>query len=103
MYRLSDFNGRSLSVGYASDLDFNPDIERCHALMGWYNSGGRTSEVPSSALDTQRASRNCGRVPHVSNWRCGVYQIIGTDAPFPSCSGNQPRGVGLSEKKAHRD
>ncbi|GFS15991.1 replication protein A 70 kDa DNA-binding subunit [Elysia marginata] len=39
--RLSDFNGRSLSVSGSSQLIVNPDTKEAHVLRGWFESGGR--------------------------------------------------------------
>lgn len=39
--RLSDFNGRSLSVSGSSQLIVNPDSKEAHVLRGWFESGGR--------------------------------------------------------------
>ena len=39
--RVSDFNGRSLSVSGSSQLIVNPDTKEAHVLRGWFESGGR--------------------------------------------------------------
>lgn len=51
--RLSDFNHRSLSVGFQSEMEVDPDIPRCHALRGWYQDGGAQAELKTmSSMNT---------------------------------------------------
>mmetsp|Transcript_32940 Transcript_32940/g.45216 ORF Transcript_32940/g.45216 Transcript_32940/m.45216 type:complete len:313 (+) Transcript_32940:715-1653(+) len=40
--RVSDFNEKSLSSTFSSDLQLNPDIPECNELKQWYNSQGGT-------------------------------------------------------------
>jgi len=39
--KVSDFNGRSLSLFSSSMMQIDPDIEEAHALTGWYKNVGR--------------------------------------------------------------
>jgi len=45
--RVSDFGGVSLSTGFSSILQFNPDLPQTHELRGWYDSEGSTAETKS--------------------------------------------------------
>ncbi|KAI0479742.1 replication factor-A protein [Xylaria cf. heliscus] len=40
--KVSDFNGRSLSLLASGTMAVDPDIEEAHRLKGWYDSQGRT-------------------------------------------------------------
>ncbi|KAL7622995.1 Replication factor A protein 1 [Parahypoxylon ruwenzoriense] len=40
--RVSDFDGRSLSLLSSGTMSVDPDIEEAHRLKGWYDSQGRT-------------------------------------------------------------
>ncbi|VBB75142.1 Putative Replication factor-A protein [Podospora comata] len=42
--RVSDFNGRSLSLLSSGTMAIDPDIPEAHALKGWYDSTGRHSD-----------------------------------------------------------
>ncbi|KAK0745283.1 hypothetical protein B0T21DRAFT_381312 [Apiosordaria backusii] len=42
--RVSDFNGRSLSLLSSGTMAIDPDIPEAHALKGWYDSTGRHNE-----------------------------------------------------------
>lgn len=39
--RVNDFNGKSLSVGFSTNMSFDPDIPESHNLKGWFDSGGK--------------------------------------------------------------
>jgi replication factor A1 len=39
--KVSDFNGRSLSLFSSSMMQIDPDIEEAHTLNGWYKNIGR--------------------------------------------------------------
>ncbi|KAF4625804.1 hypothetical protein G7Y89_g12358 [Cudoniella acicularis] len=39
--KVSDFNGRSLSLLSSGSMNIDPDIEEAHKLKGWYDSQGR--------------------------------------------------------------
>ena len=39
--KVSEFNGRSLSMFSSSAMTVNPDIQEAHELKGWYDSQGR--------------------------------------------------------------
>ena len=39
--KVSDFNGRSLSLFSSSMMQIDPDIEEAHVLSGWYKNVGR--------------------------------------------------------------
>ena len=41
--KISDYNGRTMSVLVSSTLQINPDIPEAHALRGWYKQGGCSS------------------------------------------------------------
>lgn len=45
--RLSDFGGRSLSVGGSSLMMVNPDLKESHTLRGWYEREGRDMKFGS--------------------------------------------------------
>ncbi|GMM57170.1 replication factor A subunit protein [Maudiozyma humilis] len=45
--RVSDFGGKSLSMGFNSTLVPNPEIPEAFSLKGWYDTTGRTSNFTS--------------------------------------------------------
>jgi replication factor A1 len=40
--KVSDFNGKSLSLLSSGSMNFDPDIPEAHKLKGWYDSQGRS-------------------------------------------------------------
>lgn len=42
--KVSDFGGRSLSVGGVASLSVNPDVEGAYVLRGWYDAKGQGME-----------------------------------------------------------
>ncbi|CCC72091.1 hypothetical protein NCAS_0J01120 [Naumovozyma castellii] len=45
--RVSDFGGKSLSMGFNSTLVSNPEIPEAFSLKGWYDNTGRTGHFTS--------------------------------------------------------
>jgi replication factor A1 len=45
--KVSDFNGRSLSLLSSGSMTIDPDIAEAHKLKGWYDSQGRTENFAS--------------------------------------------------------
>lgn len=45
--RVSDFGGKSLTMGFNSTLIPNPEVPEAYALKGWYDTTGRNSEFTS--------------------------------------------------------
>ncbi|TAQ90680.1 hypothetical protein B7494_g1013 [Chlorociboria aeruginascens] len=45
--KVSDFNGRSLSLLSSGSMNIDPDIPEAHKLKGWYDSQGRTDTFAS--------------------------------------------------------
>lgn len=45
--RVSEFNGRSLSVTMSSSMQVNPDIKEAHVLKGWFEREGCNMDVES--------------------------------------------------------
>ncbi|KAK8719691.1 hypothetical protein OTU49_013857, partial [Cherax quadricarinatus] len=43
--KLSDFNGRSLSLLSSSSFQINPDIREAHKLKGWFDNGGNSANT----------------------------------------------------------
>jgi replication factor A1 len=65
--KISDYNGRTMSVLVSSTLQINPDIPEAHALRGWYDQGGC-----SSVNDLSSGSSTAGAVGGASsqtNWK----------------------------------
>ncbi len=58
--KISDYNGRTMSVLVSSTLQINPDIPEAHALRGWYKKGGCSSvndlSSGGSTADTVRGA-----------------------------------------------
>ena len=42
--RVNDYGGRSLSSGNGTSMSVNPDIPEAHALRGWYDTIGISSD-----------------------------------------------------------
>ncbi len=57
---MGEYSGRSLSVGFDSSLQINPDIPEAHRLKGWWDQEGRSMnfQAYSSAASTGGASSN---------------------------------------------
>lgn len=47
--KVSDFNGRSLSLLSSGGMTADPDIEEAYKLKGWYDGTGRTEQFASHA------------------------------------------------------
>ena len=47
--KVSDFNGRSLSLYSSSMMQIDPDLDEAHALKGWYRNEGRNESFSSHA------------------------------------------------------
>ncbi|KFM74172.1 Replication protein A DNA-binding subunit, partial [Stegodyphus mimosarum] len=58
--RVSDYNGRSLSVTMSSVLQINPDIKEAHMLKGWYDREGCNLELESISSKSSAVSGNMG-------------------------------------------
>jgi replication factor A1 len=53
--KVSDFNGRSLSLFSSSMMQIDPDIEEAHTLNGWYKNVGRNESFSTHANSGSRA------------------------------------------------
>ena len=47
--KVSDFNGRSLSLLSSGTMNMDPDIEEAYKLKGWYDGSGRNEQFASHA------------------------------------------------------
>lgn len=47
--KVSDFNGRSLSLFSSSMMQIDPDMEEAHSLSGWYKNVGRNEHFSTHA------------------------------------------------------
>ena len=47
--KVSDFNGRSLSLYSSSMMQIDPDLEEAHSLSGWYKNVGRNEHFSTHA------------------------------------------------------
>lgn len=57
--KVSDFNGRSLSMFSTSTISQNPDIPEAHYLRGWYEQYGKTQTLKThQSLVSPTASRS---------------------------------------------
>ncbi|XP_069936741.1 replication protein A 70 kDa DNA-binding subunit isoform X1 [Cherax quadricarinatus] len=56
--KLSDFNGRSLSLLSSSSFQINPDIREAHKLKGWFDNGGNSANTIN--LSNQRGGGSGG-------------------------------------------
>ncbi|SCU87614.1 LAFA_0E07800g1_1 [Lachancea sp. 'fantastica'] len=45
--RITDFNGKGLSIGFNSTLHPNPEIPEAYTLKGWFDSTGRSQQFHS--------------------------------------------------------
>ncbi|AET40553.1 replication factor A subunit protein RFA1 Ecym_6168 [Eremothecium cymbalariae DBVPG len=61
--RVTDFAGKSLSMGFSSTLHPNPDIPEAYAIKGWYNAKG--SETNFHSLKTEAGES--GAVKFIAN------------------------------------
>ena len=58
--RVSDFGGKSLTMGFNSTLIANPEIPEAYALKGWYDTGGRNSNFVSLKQEMGGAAAAAG-------------------------------------------
>ncbi|KAF8786558.1 replication protein A 70 kDa DNA-binding subunit-like [Argiope bruennichi] len=56
--RVSDFNGKSLSVTMSSSMQINPDIKEAHVLKGWFEREGYKMDAES--ISAKGGSSNMG-------------------------------------------
>jgi len=47
--KVSDFGGRSLSLGFSGTMAINPDIEESYTLKGWYQGSGHSETFQTHA------------------------------------------------------
>ncbi|CCK68989.1 replication factor A subunit protein RFA1 KNAG_0B05560 [Huiozyma naganishii CBS 8797] len=60
--RVSDFGGKSLTMGFTSNLIPNPEIPEAYALKGWYDSEGHSANFTALGQDNvPGASPNAGK------------------------------------------
>jgi replication factor A1 len=77
--KVSDFNGRSLSLFSSSMMLIDPDIDEAHTLAGWYKNVGRNetfqshaSGVPSVGGDRSNEDRKT--LAHVKDEGLGMQE-----------------------------
>lgn len=59
--KVSDFDGRSLSLLSSGTMTVDPDIEEAHRLKGWYDSQGRTDNFASHRGNMESLGAATGR------------------------------------------
>lgn len=59
--KVSDFNGRSLSLLSSGSMSVDPDIDDAHKLKGWYDAQGRNDNFQSHAQSLGGTSGASGR------------------------------------------
>ncbi|KAI9772109.1 MAG: Replication factor A protein 1 [Geoglossum simile] len=59
--KVSDFNGRSLSLLSSGSMTIDPDIDEAHKLKGWYDAQGRTDIFSSHATTSGTMGTAGGR------------------------------------------
>ncbi|XP_045135026.1 replication protein A 70 kDa DNA-binding subunit-like [Portunus trituberculatus] len=79
--KLSDFNGRSLSVLGSSCVQINPDIQEAHLLKGWFDNGGSTKET----VNLSGRSGQAGNMGGTFKLFVEAKQNTGTDQPEYCC------------------
>jgi replication factor A1 len=72
--KLSDYNGRTMSVLSSTTMQMNPDIPEAHSLRGWYDQGGCDSNIQDLSTGNQGGmgglgGGGSGSVTQ-SNWKC---------------------------------
>ncbi|KAI9739046.1 MAG: Replication factor A protein 1 [Cirrosporium novae-zelandiae] len=60
--RVSDFNGRSLSLLSSGTMTVDPDIDEAHKLKGWYDAAGHSETFTSYASTADSTSAATGRL-----------------------------------------
>lgn len=125
--KVSDYNGRTLSVSSASLLHMNPDIKEAHELRGWYDTIGLTTvfqnlssggSLPSMGSDESggkpsgrledRCLINDIKAENLGNSEKADYiDIVATITfiksdgaiSYPACPGTSDSGGGQCQKK----
>lgn len=72
--RISDFGGKSLTMGFNSTLIANPEIPEAYELKGWYDSKGRNSKFTS--LRQEIGSVNSGNAARFISQRITIAKAL---------------------------
>ncbi|ORY11822.1 hypothetical protein BCR34DRAFT_564723 [Clohesyomyces aquaticus] len=101
--KVSDFNGKSLSLLSSGSMTVDPDIDEAHKLRGWYNAAGQTATF-STHQNLSSApgggSRNDNKLisqivedeayladtPSYFNLRASVVFVKNTMVTYPACN-----------------
>lgn len=99
--RVSDFNGRSLSLGSGSSIKKNPDIPEANKLQKWYsdkagstsfasysNMGGSMDNSPTAFITLQQAkvqNLGHGEKPDFFSFKGTVVYIKSENPAYPGC------------------
>ncbi|KAH7325979.1 replication factor-a protein 1 [Stachybotrys elegans] len=76
--KVSDFNGKSLSLLSSGTMSVDPDISDAHKLKGWYDSAGRSSTFESLQNKTGMGGAT-GRKEDIKTLQQVVDENVGHD------------------------
>ncbi|KAI1107135.1 replication factor-a protein [Jackrogersella minutella] len=103
--KVSDFNGRSLSLLNSGTMSVDPDIEEAHRLKGWYDSQGRVGNFASHNMSSMGSAT--GRTDQTKtinevkdenlgmetvdyfNLKATIVYIKQDNFAYPACSSDQ--------------
>lgn len=80
--RVTDFNGKSLSMGFNSTLHPSPEVPEAYSLKGWYDAKGHNEQFHSLK-------------PEVSTGGANAMKFIGSRITIANA---QSQNLGMSEK-----
>lgn len=98
--KVSDFGGRTLSIGNNSVVQVNPDIEACHGISGWVQSGGLNSDIKTYSnegggnmkIDSRKVIRQISEEGLGTGQKPDYFVVVGTishvrteNVAYPSC------------------
>lgn len=82
--RVGDFNGRSLSMVSSSNMAVDPDIPEAHALRGWYDNQGESTNF-QAFNSAGGAASGAG-----ASMRLDQFKVIGDVKDEMLGTGDQP-------------
>lgn len=74
--RVSDFGGKSLSMGFSSTLAANPELDEAYALKGWYDSVGKNAKFSSVSKEAGASSISSGNMAKFISQRIPISKAL---------------------------
>jgi len=121
--KVSDFNGKSLSLLSSGSMTMDPDIQEAHKLKGWYDSQGRTENFSTHSNFTSAGAAGGRQEPNKTvsqvrdeqlgmndpekgdyfSLKATVVYIKQDNFAYPACLGEQSEKGDKCSKKVIQD